>query len=229
MWYFFIRTKTAEPVATPVPTATPTATPTPTPTPLTFELIFKPSGSLTYTSTVPKTALAELEASMATQVLAPGEVRVYTVTDPQGVRKTFPQFIKDLGIVVPDTVVAAVSPADFYMTLYGKTDGKNGRGILIKIQDTTAISPALTTWENSMSTDLAALFKLLPNKAASQTFLNNTYQSTAIRYRNFPDPFSTIDYSLFKLPDATSYLAMVNTRDHVFAILDRAFGAVLGK
>ena len=72
-----------------------------------------------------------------------------------------------------------------------------------------------------MSQDLIDLFLLNPAKAATTTFLDNTYQGVAIKYRNFPDLNKTIDYAIVTAKNGETYLVITNSREHMYAIIDK--------
>ncbi|MEK7615917.1 MAG: hypothetical protein AAB420_01780 [Patescibacteria group bacterium] len=120
-------------------------------------------------------------------------------------------------------------PEYVYRSSFGKPDGSSGLGYAFKINDTVAAQTALTDWESTMARDLKTFFQLNTQRSASEGFLSNTYQNTVIRYRNFPDAFNSLDYAIVTMPDGDQYLLMTNTRDHMFAIIDRVLGVVLGK
>lgn len=229
VWFFVFRSSEPKATPTPVPTLIPTATPTPTATPLSFDAIFHPTGTLSYSSLVSKTALSELAASIDQQALSVGELKVFRVTDAQETPRTFGTVATDLKVVMPNAVMATLDPNVFYISLFGKPDGTKGRGIMIKAQDQVKLQSALTAWEPTMPQNMKDLLKLNLAKSASKVFLTNTYQGVPLRYRNFPDALNTLDYATVSSPAGESFLVVTNTRDHMFGIVDRALGIILGK
>lgn len=215
VWFLAIR-KSSAPEPTPTPTSTPTATPTatPTPTPLSFQTVFHPE-----TATISTT----LDAFVSSQKLAVGELRAYNLS------KSLSQFATEQKLSIPADITAGVDGNDFTLFLFGKPDTTNSRGLAVKVTDNIKVQSALTAWEATMPSNLKTIFKINLARSASKTFLGNTYQGIPLRYRNFPDALSSIDYALVTMPDSNTYLIIVNSRDHMFGLIDRALGIALGK
>ena len=116
-----------------------------------------------------------------------------------------------------------------YKSVFGKPGGSKGIGYVFKVNDVSTAQSAMTAWEPTMPNDLSSMLNIDVQRASSTAFLGNTYQGTLIRYRNFPDAYSSIDYGFTTLPDGNTYLVLTNTRDHMFGIVDRTLGVVLGK
>ncbi len=72
-----------------------------------------------------------------------------------------------------------------------------------------------------MHKDLAVLFRFDKTKAASTVFSDNTYNGTAVRYINFPDANSTIDYAIIQATNSESYLVVVNSKEHIYSIINK--------
>ncbi len=210
-----------EPEATPTPS--PTITPTPTPIPLNFERIFLPETALTYaTSGNASLANTEITTSITSKQVGLGEIKTYSVTSNAFEAKTFGQFGTDLGLNLPPALLSSVDSSVWYFVLFGKTDGTKGRGVALKINNEIALQAALNAWEPAISESLKTLFKFDTRRAASTSFLSNLYQGISIRYRNFPDAQTTIDYATIGMPDVTHYLFIVNSRDQIYRIIDKA-------
>ena len=220
LWFFAIRGNNAEPTPTASETPTPTPTPIPTPTPLAFFDIFRTQGPLVSTT---------LNADITGQKLTAGELRMYTVVDAGQVPKTFDQFATDHRLNAPVDLTTAVQNSEFFITLFGKTDGTTGRGFVVKINDLTKVQSALMIWESTLSTNLKNLFVINTARAATPGFLTNTYQGVLIHYRNFRDALTSIDYAIVTMPDGANYLVFTSSRDHMFVIIDRVTGALPGK
>lgn len=197
---------------------------------LDFNALFHPESAISYTTTTaPKLTLSEIDTSISVNKPGTGILRTFIVTDGQSARETLSQVVSDLKLHVPQSVVDSIDPAEFYITLFGLPDGRVSRGIMVKVKDPSALPIAMTAWEPTMSADLATLYKFDTRKAFSKTFLPNNFQGIPIRYRNFPDAFLTIDYAIIPIPAGGSYLIIVNSRDHIFSIIDLALGIVPGK
>ena len=215
VWFLALR-NSSNPKPTPTPSVISTATPTatPTPTPLAFQNIFRPE-----TATIPTT----FDAFIASQKLAVGELRAYNI------QKSFIQFTADQKLTIPADVMAGINGNDFSFILFGKPDTTNSRGFAVRATDAAKVQSALTAWEPTMPTAFKTLFKINPARTASQTFLGNTYQGVPLRYRNFPDALSSIDYALITMPNSDVYLVLTNSRDLMFGVVDRVLGIGLGK
>lgn len=233
VWFFALRGSSPEPTPTPTPEITETPTITPTPLPAAFEQVFShESTNLQYqTHSKPKTALSELSASIGKQTLAAGDLRMYHISRmPEGTETTVNLLATDLGVTVPANLFAmAASGSPVTFSLFGKPDATNGRGFLLKLRPGTDPEPMLVAWEPAMASGLKDIFKLTTTRAASTGFLENTYQGVKIRYRNFPDALSSIDYAILAMPNGDRYLTFTNTRDHMFLLINKTLSAVPGK
>lgn len=186
-------------------TPTPSETASPTPSPLGFDDIFISAGTLE----------GDLETAISGQSLATGEIKILSYNSAP--------------VVFPQDVANNIDQGRQYITLFGKPDGSIGRGIAVRITDREQAQSALTTWESTMARDLKTFFQLNTQRSASDGFLGNTYQNILIRYRNFPDALSSVDYAMVGVPNGDTYLLFTNTRDHMFSMIDRIMGFVLGK
>lgn len=233
VWFFAFRSTTPEPTPTPTSEVTETPTITPTPPPADFEQVFShESTNLEYqTHNKPKTALAELSASIGKQTLAAGDLRMYHISRmPDGTEATVSLLATDLGVTVPADLMATIaSGSRVTFSLFGKSDATNGRGFLLKLQPSANPEPMLATWEAAMVAGLKDIFKLTTAHPASPGFLENAYQGVTIHYRNFPDALSSIDYAVLTMPNGDRYLAFTNSRDHVFLLINKTLSVVPGK
>ena len=233
VWFFAFRSTTPEPTPTPTSEVTETPTITPTPLPADFEQVFShESTNLQYqTHNKPKTALAELSASIGTQTLAAGDLRMYHISRmPEGTEATVSLLATDLGVTVPADLMATVaSGSQVAFSLFGKSDATNGRGFLLKLQPGANPEPMLATWEAAMVAGLKDIFKLTTAHPASAGFVENAYQGITIHYRNFPDALSSIDYAVLTMPNGDRYLAFTNSRDHMFLLINKTLSVVPGK
>lgn len=149
------------------------------------------------------------------------EPGLYKIFDPSsGQRYTLSEFLGGLLIQAPAELVAAAK-GNFYLTVLYKSDNVDGYGLLIELNDSASGLTAMGNWEGTMTQDLKDLFLLNPVNSASATFLDNVYQGAAIRYRNFPDPNLTVDYAVVTAGNGESYLVITNSREHMYAIIDR--------
>jgi hypothetical protein len=217
LWSFTLRGP-----STPVATVTParTAAPTATPIPIENNFLIVDSVSISlganfterFGNSVNKTALTE----------SAGEPGLYTVLNPTtGQSYTLSEFLGGLLIQAPAGFIPAAYESPLFLTVIYKSDQKNGYGFLVKIKDSVAAATAFNNWEQAMAQDLKGLLLFDPAKAASVTFLDNIYQGTAIRYRNFPDPNLTIDHAIVTARNGEKYLVVTNSREHIYSIIDK--------
>lgn len=219
VWFFALRGPSAPEVAL---TPTPTATPTVTATPVSIENSFSIVDSVSISLGVNFISRFDGSINKAVLTASAGEPALYTASNPTGGQEyAFSEFLGGLLISPPAGLVSAAYDDNFYLTAIYKSDGKDGYGFIVRIKEPAAALAALGSWEQSMTQDMKDLFGLDPTKAASTAFLDNTYQGVAIRYRNFPDPNLTIDYAVVTARNGGNYLVIVNSREHIYAIIDK--------
>lgn len=147
---------------------------------------------------------------------------IYKISDPQtNQRYSFSSFLSSALVNFTGETLAAVDNNTLYLTLMIKADGSYSDGMVVKLKSSPGIQEILRRLESNLSVNLKDLFGLDVNKAASIDFLDNTYQGIGVRYRNFPDPLKTIDYSVVTTKTGSSYLVFANSREHIYAIIDK--------
>ena len=223
VWFFALRTPSApEVVLSPTPTypITPSITPAPTPTPIEsyFSIVSSvsvqlgPNFTSRFDNSIDKTLLKT----------SAGEPALYSIYNPtSGEKYTLSEFLGGLLIVPPAELTSAIYDNSLYLTAIYKSDGKDGFGFIARVKEPTAALAVLGSWEKTVTQDIKDLLGFNPAKAASTTFLDNTYQGVAIRYRNFPDPNLTIDYAIVRARNGENYLVFTNSREHIYAIIDK--------
>jgi len=217
IWFFALRVP-AEPEATPSPTPTYTATPTPTPVSIenSFSIVDSASVALGANFTT------RFDSSINKELLISSrEPALYKILNPAtGNKYTLSEFLGGLLIQTPTELVAAAKD-NFYLSVLYKSDNVDGYGLFIELSDPLAAFTAMGNWEGTMAQGLKDLFLLNPAKAASTTFLDNTYNGVAIKYRNFPDPNKTTDYAVVTASNGLTYLVITNSREHMYSIIDK--------
>jgi hypothetical protein len=216
VWFFVLRAPTGPEV-----TVSPTPTSTPTATPLSIESDFS----------IVSSASVSLGANFTTRfdnsinkepLISSREPGLYKVFEPSsGKRYMFSELLDGLLIPVPAELASAAYDTNFYLSVLYKSDNKDGYGFIVELKESAAALAALGNWEGTMTQDLKDLFLFNPARAASTTFLDNSYQDVAIRYRNFPDPGLTIDYAVITAGNGKNYLVITNSREHIYAIIDK--------
>lgn len=217
VWFFALRGPTT-PEATPTPTPTSTATPTPTPISIedSFPIVDSASIALgaNFTTRFDNSINKEL-------LISSREPALYKILNPAtGSRYTLSEFLGGLLTQAPAELVTAAKN-NFYLTVLYKSNNVDGYGLLIELSDPVAAFTAMGNWEGTMAQGLKDVFLLNLAKAASTTFLDNTYNGTAIRYRNFPDPNKTTDYAIVTASNGETYLILANSREHIYSIIDK--------
>ncbi|MBI4160664.1 MAG: hypothetical protein HY506_02040 [Candidatus Yanofskybacteria bacterium] len=151
-----------------------------------------------------------------------GQPALYILRSADGtIRHGFKNVMDNLLIKPPVGIYNSLSDQDLYFSTFYKIDGTVGYGFIVKINDINGVRNSLSTWETSMTNDLSQFFKLKTQEAASIVFLDNTYNDTAIRYRNFSEPELTIDYAVVAARNGNNYLVFTNSRDHIYSIIDK--------
>jgi len=219
IWFFALRTPSAPEVAlSPTPTRSITPAPTPTPIESYFSIVSSvsvqlgPNFTSRFDNSIDKTLLKT----------SAGEPALYSIYNPtSGKKYMLSEFLGGLLITPPAGLISALYDNSLYLTAIYKSDGKNGFGFIARVKEPTAALAALGSWEKTMTQDIKDLLGFDPVKAASTTFLDNTYQGVAIRYRNFPDPNLTIDYAIVRARNGENYLVFTNSKEHMYAIIDK--------
>lgn len=100
------------------------------------------------------------------------------------------------------------------------TSGIKKTVFVTRVKNKIVIENMMKDWESTIAKDLAN-YLLINNtkKEANVSFLDNTYQGISIRYKNFPFPDETIDYSVFEYK-GQNYLVIAGSREAMYATLD---------
>ena len=217
VWFFALRGPSA-PESTPTPTPISTATQTPTPVSIENSFSIVNSASVALGANF----ITRFDGSINKELLISSrEPALYKILNPAtGNRYTLSEFLGGLLVQMPAELVAAAKD-NFYLTVLYKSDNVDGYGLLIELSDPVAAFTAMGNWEGTMAQGLKDIFLLNPAKAASTTFLDNTYNGVAIRYRNFPDPNKTTDYAIVTASNGETYLVIANSREHAYSIIDK--------
>ena len=112
--------------------------------------------------------------------------------------------------------------------LYGSTGQQlsaatvEARSVAIReLTDVTSARQAVQTWEaGTMSSDLAGFLGYDTAHSSTTAFSDGTYRQFSIRYRNFPYPDHSIDWSIVTGSNGTTYLVIAGSRQGMFAAID---------
>ncbi|OGN23136.1 MAG: hypothetical protein A2918_03805 [Candidatus Yanofskybacteria bacterium RIFCSPLOWO2_01_FULL_42_49] len=89
-----------------------------------------------------------------------------------------------------------------------------------RVKDKAAVQAIMTDWEFTIADDLADFLSISDTtKEASVNFLDNAYRGAVIRYKNFPWPDITVDYSLVDF-GGQSYLVVAGSREAMYTAID---------
>jgi len=228
-WFFVLRTPDIVPVTIPTPTRT--ITPTPTVrnldqifegSPVNFEILLNESvGSdfKTFANTLNVASTEFLEVSLLQDV--GGTLLPLNFLEMFDLDLTiYPSGLKN------DVVDSAV-------LVYGQSESFNVDGTInldaqglirtvfvARIKDKSGVEAMMKDWELTIADDLAD-YLLINDTAneASVNFLPNLYRGVSIRYKNFPFPDVTVDYSIVD-SNGQSYLVISGSREATFATID---------
>jgi hypothetical protein len=219
---------------TPTPTTTPRPTITATPAPKTLTTLIGGSAE-----TISLSNSGDPSADFWTKVnalsLSGGEMRrlaVSSQTKESG--ELTPVELLDRFIVSYPAELKSLLTGESAIIAYGQKEAFDTKGIIIpaaplqkriilisELRDSTAVQSTMKTWESTMTNALTSLFKYNKAKAATQSFLDNIYQSKAIRYKNFAYPDNTIDYGIVQASNGKVYLVITHAREAIFATIDK--------
>ncbi len=142
---------------------------------------------------------------------------------------TLDEFLAGFGNSMPQDVRANLAD-DYNLLVYQQKQGDqaspfqeqdftaNKRLLLVvSIKDKEQLQKALLSWEKTLVNDLPVLF-LDKNIGQPQTesFQENFYRGTLVKYQNFSDPSLSLDYVI-----VDGLLLITTSRESAFASLDR--------
>ncbi len=235
-WFFVLRSPAPE-VVIESPTPTPTETPTPTPTP-TLASIF--SGIQKQEISIkPKNPLASfvLDIMNGKFTVDSGTFKFIEAFDLEksSVSYSFDGLITKLGVKVPVGIINNLDE-DSKFFIYGQKEAFDANGIAkaqslttnrilliaeIKSPNKLETEQALVQWETSMGNDFKELFSLGKTNKNQTGFLSNQYKGVNIKYWNFPYPDKAIDYAVVVASNNKSYLVIANSREAIYATVDK--------
>ncbi|MFH0873451.1 MAG: hypothetical protein V1846_01275, partial [Candidatus Komeilibacteria bacterium] len=223
-WFFFIHTpnqivKEPTETFTPVPTATPR---------IPISSLF--SGSAGTIALLPTDSLQTFVNGVKTVNVLAGQLRILAVTasDSSDVLLPFDLFDRLL-LTYPSELKPNIDNDDGVVLVYGQQEVFNNKGQLIQgatsstrlvliSQVSDSAAAVLRTWEATMTDNLATLFNVNKTKNTGE-FSDALYQGQPIRFKNFPNPDMSIDYTLVTYNGA-SYMIMANSRESMFATIN---------
>lgn len=225
-WFFLTR----EPEETVI--FTPTPAPTPSPTPKTFSELVPSASQITIPST--QNFLTALTSEVDSLTLTAGGLTLLNLIDENGSPYSLNQIFEKLGITPPNGLLENLDSSEWIIAAYGQKESFDSKGLLTfnetpkpkivlaaKVFDLIPLRSTLNNWESAMTNDLKNLFGLDSKKATSETFLDNIYGGTDIRYQNFPFADKTIDYAIVSLTEFNAdYFVLAGSREGIYSAID---------
>ncbi len=203
------------------PTSIASSTPVSTPLPA-IETVFSKVDSVTMP--LSDSFFKDLELKTNVQGLANREVGLYKILNSTtSERYSLSQLSDGISMKMPLEIISAVDNSTPYVAMMNKSNGKISYGLIAKVTTTPNVTNALSVWESVMATNLNKLFGLGVISPSASSFQDNkvSYPGVNIRYLNFPDPELTIDYTVVPAPNGENYLVITNSREQMFAIIER--------
>lgn len=213
------------------PTPPPSATPTPAPTPalqakhLPFSRLARPKLPENATSV---TLLEALAKSSRINQQAGDFANIMLLNGATESLLTTREFFTLFGIRTPDGFFDVVSEEAILFFYAPRDTGTFGTvasasqpshfGLLVGLNDSPENTRNLMrTWEATMGGDLAPLAIDRPFAPGSSTLFNtNVFQGATIRYQNFPDPYTAIDYTVYE-GSSPALLVITTSRESMYA------------
>mgnify|MGYP001610871418 FL=1 len=224
-WYFL--TREPEEIVLPIPTPIQT----PTPVPKTLSQLITLVNQITISST--ENFLNALTSKKLREPTQAGFTSL-NIIDENGKLYSLPEIFERLNIIPPTGILENLDIIELAIFAYGQQEMFDDKGLLIfanvlktklgliaRTTNPELLRNALNSWEITMTDDLKNLFNLSTAKATSQTFLDNIYGGTDIRYRNFPYADNSIDYAIVNLPRFNlNYFIITNSREGTYSAID---------
>ncbi len=113
---------------------------------------------------------------------------------------SFDSLLKEMNLSFPEAIMSLIATSTNNYTLFSYGEGLENRlGLVIQMKQAQGLREELKNWELQMPQDLMPLLlqQRIPS-SSSESFLDNTYQETAIRYLNFPTSDLALDYALIE-------------------------------
>ncbi|MEK7194819.1 MAG: hypothetical protein AAB667_01000 [Patescibacteria group bacterium] len=216
-------------------TPTPSTTRTPTPTPaITLQTMFGElsSASINLSAT---TNLPEEFKNQVNQIsIIPDEIKRLTITSVSkgGGELNLTDLMDRLQITYPIELKQTLGN-EYIILVYGQREMFNSSGavsqattgqprliFVTQVIDTAKATEITRIWETTMTDQLVSLFGYIKSKVASQTFLDNSYAGSPIRYKNYSFPDRTTDYSIVSAINNRAYFVLANSREGIYKVID---------
>ncbi|TSC90687.1 MAG: hypothetical protein G01um10142_282 [Parcubacteria group bacterium Gr01-1014_2] len=227
VWYFMLRNNE-------IADTTPTITPTPRPTPIskTLSELIPLSSQITISSA--ENFLTALNNGIKSATLTNGGWLALNLVDQNEVKYSLNQIFQKLNITLPNGILENLDSTNWTLAVYGQKEMYDSKGLLsfnltpkpklgliAKTNFPSSLRSALNNWEITMTDGFKNVLGLDPQKAPTQTFLDNIYYGAEIRYRNFSYADNSIDYTILNLSEfGSNYLILTNSRESIYSAID---------
>ena len=225
-WWFLVRESEKTVVLAPI------ATPPLTPPPKALSELIASIDQTTISST--GNFLNLLNSQINSLAMTNGGLTALNITDENGRRYSISEIFERLNIILPSGLAENLDSNDWIFFAYGQQETFDAKGLLIfetkaktkigliaKTGNPDLLRSTLNNWEITMTSDLDNLFGIDPKKATSETFLDNIYGGTDIRYRNFSYADNSIDYAIINLPGFNlNYFVLTGSRESIYSAID---------
>jgi len=232
-WFFMIRVPEPEVILSPTPTFTQTVTPTPIIRNL--NEIFGGTAVIFDIGSSNKATADDFKALVNSLNIARNEfikIDLVNYVNDTAVplnwlemfdagQAAYPIELKDN---MTDSLVVAYGQSESFnqdgSIDFSSSQGLNKVSFIAKVKDKAGTDLIMKNWEPTISNALSGHFSIgSSSKEASVNFLDNSYRSALIRYKNFPFPDTTIDYSVFESAGQT-YLIISGSRESIYSVVD---------
>ncbi|OGM96821.1 MAG: hypothetical protein A2816_00375 [Candidatus Yanofskybacteria bacterium RIFCSPHIGHO2_01_FULL_39_44] len=174
--------------------------------------------------------IPNLKVFIENQVLETKELKRLNITSQSGETLLFKEMLSLLTKSLPQELEDFIE--ENHMTLIYRQEEllsedslSNKRLVfIVNISDPDAVSKILKEWEPTMPNDFKNIFDLDLTQATSPNFLDNDRRGIKIRYKNFPLPDRSIDYSIVSSLTGRYYLIITNSRESMYSPTDKIRG-----
>lgn len=227
-WFFMIRTP-----AVPVAEVTPTPTATPTPV-ATLNQLLSDALPVSVDLSASTNPLADFNTAITAQTVSGGTLEKLNIKiNAEGTEPSFADIMDKFLISYPAQLKTNLG-AESVVLLYGQKEMFTAKGLpdtsatnvkklifVTEVNDLAMAASISQVWEPTMVNGFKGIFGLDTKKAASKTFLSNSYRETDIKYMNFTYPDKSLDYTAFLASNNKLYLIISNSREAVYGIIDK--------
>lgn len=234
-WFFVLKNKNSEVVEelpSPIESVTPTVTPIQDLTSI-FSNAIETSFSVD-----PDNLVKSFYDGLDAVVISGGELQKLRVIDTSSQDQRSLSLVDLVDKLAPNTPQQLKDSlgADYINLAYGQKESFNTKGqvdtsgqikkrvvFIQELRDSNGFMNLLKSSEVTIGRDLEVILGHELKEATSK-FLDNLYRTVAIRYKNFPYPDMTVDYTVIRAFNGKSYFILSNSRESMYAILDKLTG-----